>query len=46
MKWPAMTTAFQVADKALLDKLEPGATVQFEFREQSRGKHDATSVKR
>lgn len=44
MNWPAMTMAFQVKDKAMLDRLEVGKKVEFEF--EQRGKeHVITSVK-
>ena len=36
MKWPAMSMAFQVKDKALLDKLAKGKKVEVEF--EQRGK--------
>lgn len=31
LKWPAMTMAFQVKDKALFDKLKAGENVEVEF---------------
>jgi len=31
LNWPAMTMGFQVKDKALLDKLAVGKTIDFEF---------------
>ena len=34
MKWPAMTMAFGVKDKALLDKLSTGKKVEFEFTQE------------
>lgn len=37
LNWPAMTMAFHVADKALLDKLSEGRKVEFEF--EVRGKN-------
>ena len=44
MNWPAMTMTFQVKDKAMLDKLGEGKTIEFEF--ENRGKeHVITSVK-
>ena len=44
LKWPAMTMAFKVADKALLDKLAEGRKVEFAF--EQRGKdYVITSVK-
>jgi Cu/Ag efflux protein CusF len=44
LKWPAMTMAFEVRDKALFDKLQPGASIEFSFVEQNR-KHMVTGVK-
>jgi Cu(I)/Ag(I) efflux system protein CusF len=44
LKWPAMTMGFTVKDKALLDKLQPGKKVQFEFVQQGRN-YIITSVK-
>ena len=44
MNWPKMTMAFQVKDKAMLDKLGAGKKVEFEF--EARGKdHVMTNVK-
>ena len=44
MKWPSMTMAFQVKDKAVLDKLGEGKKVEFEF--EQRGKdYVITNVK-
>ena len=34
LKWPAMTMAFGVKDKALLEKLPTGKKVEFEFTQQ------------
>jgi Cu(I)/Ag(I) efflux system periplasmic protein CusF len=45
MKWPAMTMEFEVSDKKMLDRLKPGAKVQFEFREKSKGKYVVTDVR-
>ena len=45
MKWPAMTMEFEVADKSMLDKLKPGANVEFQFREKSKGKYVVTEVR-
>ena len=43
MNWPGMTMAFQVKDKAMLDRLEVGKKVEFEF--EQRGKeHVITNV--
>ena len=44
LKWPAMTMGFTVKDKALLDKLQPGKKVEFEFVQQGRN-YVITSVK-
>lgn len=44
MNWPAMTMAFQVKDKSMLDNLREGQKVEFEF--EQRGKESViTSVK-
>lgn len=45
MKWPAMTMEFEVADKKMIDNLKPGAKVQFEFKEKSKGKYVVTDIK-
>jgi Cu(I)/Ag(I) efflux system protein CusF len=44
LKWPAMTMGFTVKDKALLDKLQPGKKIEFEFVQQGRN-YVITSVK-
>jgi Cu(I)/Ag(I) efflux system protein CusF len=44
LKWPAMTMGFTVKDKALLDKLQPGKKIEFEFVQQGRN-YIITSVK-
>ncbi len=31
MKWPAMTMTFKAKDKAMLEKVKPGAKVEFSF---------------
>jgi Cu(I)/Ag(I) efflux system protein CusF len=36
LKWPAMTMGFTVKDKAVLDKLQPGTKVDFEFVQQGK----------
>ena len=36
LKWPAMTMPFLVKDKPLLDKLQPGKKVEFEFTQQGK----------
>ena len=38
MNWPAMTMDFQVKDKAMLDRLREGQTIEFEF--EQRGKEN------
>ena len=44
LNWPAMTMAFKVQDKALLDKLTRGSKVEVEF--EQRGKDNViTSAK-
>ena len=35
LNWPAMTMPFKVADKALLDKMKPGAKVLFQLEGQT-----------
>lgn len=44
MNWPSMTMAFQVKDKAMLDKLPPGKKVSFEFVQQGK-EYVVTTVK-
>lgn len=44
LNWPAMTMKFQVKDKALLDKLPVGKTVEFDFEQSGKG-YVVTSVK-
>ena len=44
LKWPAMTMGFQVKDKALLDKLQPGKKIEFEFVQQGKD-YVVTAVK-
>ena len=44
LKWPAMTMAFEVKDKALLHRLEPGANIEFTFVQVDR-KHVVTAVR-
>ena len=36
LKWPAMTMSFGVKDKALLDKMQAGKKVEFEFVQEGR----------
>lgn len=45
MKWPAMTMEFEVADKKMLDDVKPGAKVQFQFKEKSKGNYVVTEIK-
>ena len=45
MKWPAMTMEFEVANKKMLDSLKPGAKVEFQFKEKSKGKYVITDIK-
>jgi len=44
LKWPGMTMGFVVKDKALADKLKPGAKIEFEFVQDGRD-YVVTSVK-
>jgi Cu(I)/Ag(I) efflux system periplasmic protein CusF len=44
MKWPSMTMAFKVKDKAMLDKVKQGAKVDFSFV-QSGKDHVITEIK-
>ena len=44
LNWPSMTMAFQIKDKALLDKLPPGRKVSFEFVQQGK-EYVVTAVK-
>jgi Cu(I)/Ag(I) efflux system periplasmic protein CusF len=44
MNWPAMTMTFNVKDKAMLDKIKPGAKVEFGFV-QSGKDHVVTEIK-
>lgn len=34
LKWPAMTMAFAVKDKALLETMQPGRKMEFKFSQQ------------
>jgi len=36
LKWPAMTMSFGVKDKALLDKMQAGKKVEFEFVQEGK----------
>ncbi len=44
MNWPAMTMAFKAKDKAMLEKVKPGAKVDLRF-EQSGKDYVATDIK-
>ena len=44
LNWPAMTMPFTVADKSLLEKVQPGRKVEFEFVQQGKD-YRITSVK-
>ena len=44
LNWPAMTMTFAVKDKAMLDKIKPGAKVEFGF-EQSGKDYVVTEMK-
>ena len=44
LKWPGMTMGFVVKDKAVADKLKPGAKIEFEFVQQGKD-YVVTSVK-
>jgi Cu(I)/Ag(I) efflux system periplasmic protein CusF len=44
LNWPAMTMAFHVKDKAMLDKLAAEQKVEFEFVQQDR-RYVITSIK-
>lgn len=44
LKWPPMTMAFTVKDKAMLGKMAKGRKVEFEFQEQGND-YVITSVK-
>lgn len=44
LKWSAMTMTFAVKDKGLLDKLQTGKKVEFEFVQQG-GNNVITSIK-
>lgn len=36
LSWPAMTMTFKASDKAVLQSLEPGAKVEFDFEERGK----------
>lgn len=44
LNWPAMTMSFDVKDKTLLDKLQAGKKVEFEFMQEGK-KNIITGVK-
>ncbi len=44
LKWPGMTMGFVVKDKAVADKLKPGAKIEFQFVQEGRD-YIVTSVK-
>jgi Cu(I)/Ag(I) efflux system protein CusF len=44
LNWPAMTMAFEVKDRALLERMKPGASIEFSFVQSDR-KHVVTAVK-
>jgi len=44
LNWPAMTMAFKVRDKALLDKMVPGRKIDFDFVEEG-GDYVVTAVR-
>ena len=44
LNWPGMTMSFTVKDKALLDKVQPGNKLEFEFVQQGKD-YQITSVK-
>ena len=44
LKWPGMTMGFVVKDKAVADKLKPGAKIEFQFVQEGRD-YVVTSVK-
>jgi Cu(I)/Ag(I) efflux system periplasmic protein CusF len=44
LKWPGMTMGFVIKDKAVADKLKPGAKIEFEFVQQGKD-YVVTSVK-
>ena len=44
LNWPAMTMGFQVKEKALFDKLQPGKSIAFEFVQEGKN-YVITSVK-
>ncbi|HLO61741.1 MAG TPA: efflux RND transporter periplasmic adaptor subunit, partial [Azonexus sp.] len=45
LKWPGMTMEFVAANEAILQQLQPGAAIDFEFVERGQGEWVITSVK-
>ena len=44
LNWPAMTMSFVAADRKMLDKLQPGTKVEFEFVQQG-ARYTITSIR-
>lgn len=44
LKWPAMTMSFAAGDRKMLENLQPGAKVEFEFVRQG-SRYVITSIK-
>ena len=44
LKWPAMTMEFKAANPALLQGLQPGSAIAFEFVERQPGEWVVTSI--
>lgn len=44
LKWPAMTMSFAAGDRKILEKLQPGAKVEFEFAQQG-SRYVITAIK-
>jgi Cu(I)/Ag(I) efflux system protein CusF len=44
LKWPGMTMGFVIKDKAVADKLKPGAKIEFQFVQEGKD-YVVTSVK-
>ena len=44
LQWPGMTMGFVVKDKAVADKLKPGAKIEFQFVQEGKD-YVVTSVK-
>ena len=45
LKWPSMTMSFHAQDRKLLENLEPGAKVEFEFVQRG-SRYLITSIKK